>query len=104
MTDALTTGRAFFLMVGLIVFGICLAFAVGLAHDSIVNILVEHGIDAGQGTDWDSTREVNIITSLLYFVCSLPPLLGAYIFLITITRRSRRTDFYESGELYMQEE
>ena len=104
MSDAQTVGRAFMLMVCLIVFGALLAYAVGMAHDVVVTSLIEHGIDAGEGTPWNSTRELNILTALLYFICSLPPVLGILIFGISVTKRTRRDAYYESGETYYQEE
>lgn len=104
MTDASEVGRAMLVMITLIVFGVLMAYAVGMAHDVIVTKLISFGIDGGQGTDWDSTREINIATALLYFVCSLPPIFGIIIFALAVTKRSRRDEYYEAGATYYAEE
>jgi len=91
-------------MFAMIVFGVLLAYGVGMGHDVIVKYLVGMGIDAGQGTAWDSTRELNIQTALLYFICSLPPILGILQFALVVTKRNRRDAYYEAGAIYGIEE
>ena len=91
-------------MILLFVVGAVLAYAVGMGHDMVYTMFRGMGIDAGAGTPWDSTRELWIQTGLLYFICSLPPIFGIIIFGLSITRRQRRDEFYESGEIYNQDE
>lgn len=81
-----------------------MAYAVGMGHDMMYTMFRSVGIDGGAGTPWDSTREMWIITALMYFICSLPPVMGILIFGLSVTRRMRRDTFYESGEIYNQEE
>jgi hypothetical protein len=91
-------------MVLMFVLGAVMAYAVGMGHDVMYTLLRGVGIDGGAGTPWDSTREMWIITALLYFICSLPPVMGILIFGLSVTRRQRRDQFYEQGEIYSQEE
>lgn len=91
-------------MIMMMVLGAVLAYAVGMAHDVLYTMLTSMGIDGGAGTAWDSTHEMWIITALMYFVCSLPPVLGLIIFGLSVTKRQRRDEFYEAGEIYNQEE
>ena len=91
-------------MMILIVFGCLLTFAVGTAHDFLYTFLMGMGIDGGAGTPWDSTKEMWTITALLYFVCSLPPVLGIIIFALSVTKKQRRDDYWEAGQQYYQEE
>jgi len=104
MPDFWTVGRGFMTFMIMCVFGAILAYAVGMGHDTMVTFLTSFGIDGGVGTDWDSTREINILTALMYFVCSLPPVMGLIIFGLSVTRRQRKDQYYESGEIYNQEE
>jgi hypothetical protein len=104
MPDFWTVSRAFLTMMMMMVLGAVLAYAVGMAHDVLYTYLVGMGIDGGAGTKWDSTQSMWVITALMYFVCSLPPVLGIAIFALSVTRRQRRDEFYEAGEIYNQEE
>lgn len=104
MPDFWTVSRGFMTMILMFVLGAVLAYAVGMGHDITYTMLRNVGIDGGAGTPWDSTREMWIITALMYFICSLPPILGIIIFGLSVTRRQRRDEFYESGEIYNQEE
>jgi len=100
MPDFWTVSRGFMTFLIMCVFGACLAYCVGLGHDMVYGFLQPMGIDGGAGTNWDSTREMWIITALMYFVCSLPPVLGLIIFGLSVTKRQRRDAYYESGAQY----
>lgn len=104
MPDFWTVSRAFMTMILMIVMGIVLSYAVGMAHDFIFVALRNVGIDGGAGTPWDTTGHMWIITNLMYFVLFLPSILGIAIFILSVTRRQRRDEYAEAGALYMQEE
>lgn len=104
MPDFWTVSRGFMTMMLMFVLGAVLAYAVGMGHDVTYTTLRGVGIDGGAGTPWDSTREMWIITALMYFVCAIPPALGLLIFALSVTRRQRRDEFYEAGEIYNQPE
>lgn len=86
------------------VYGALLVFAVGGAHDFIYSYLQSIGVDGGIGTPWDSSQSIWVITALLYFILSLPPVIGLLVFILSVTRRSRRDSYYEAGSIYNQDE
>jgi hypothetical protein len=104
MPDFWTVSRGFMTFLLMTVLGTVLAYAVGMGHDIVYTYLQAMGIDGGVGTPWDSTREMWIITALMYFICALPPVLGLIIFGLSVTKRQRRDEYYETGEIYNQEE
>lgn len=104
MPDFWTVSRGFMTFLLMTVLGAVLAYAVGMAHDYVYTYLQALGIDGGVGTSWDSTREMWIITALMYFICAIPPVLGLIIFGLSVTRRQRRDEYYEAGEIYNQEQ
>lgn len=89
-------------MILMILFSIFLTFSAGIAHDTIVDFFIGQGIDGGQGTRWDTTRDINIQTQLFYFILWCPGILGVVQFLIICTRRQRRDD-YAQDMTYMEE-
>ena len=103
MPEFWTVSRAFLAFLLMCVYGAALAYAVGMGHDVMYTYLAGIGIDGGAGTAWDSTSAMWVITALMYFILSLPPVLGIAIFGLSVSRRQRRDEFREQGEIYYQE-
>lgn len=104
MPEFWTVSRSFLAFLLMCVYGALLAYAVGMGHDVMYTWLQAAGIDGGAGTPWDSTRSMWIITALLYFILSLPPVLGLIVFGLSVCKRQRRDEFRESGEIYYQDD
>ena len=107
MTDFWSVENAYFTGVLMIVMGVVLSLVVAPNVDMIITTLRGMGFDAGAGTDWDTTSAFwvchNILVLMFY---SIAPL-GALIFLIGVSKRSRRDDYsggYEAGAIYGLEE
>jgi hypothetical protein len=68
-------------------------------------MLRSYGIDGGAGAgNWDSTQSMWVITAIIYFLCELPGILGIIGFGIACVKRQKKSDYFEAGEQYKQEQ
>jgi len=100
MTEFWTIEDAFFVMVLMIVIGVILALGVMPQADYIINELRDMGFDAGAGTKWDTSREFWVAHQFFVLLCYTPAPLGVIIFLVVCTKRARRDQFSEAGQIY----
>lgn len=69
------------LMIVTIVLSVFLVFAFGLSIDNITNALDQVGL-LYVNQNWDTTSVRTLCTTLLYFACILPALLGSFLFML----------------------
>jgi hypothetical protein len=107
MTDFWSVENAFFTMILLVVMGVVLALVIAPNVDQIIMTLRGMGFDSGAGTAWDTTGAFWTIHNILVVMLYSPAPLGMLIFLVSVSKRSRRDDYnsgYESGNIYGIEE
>ncbi len=66
------------------------AFVLGMVHDVGVKMLFSMGIDAGVGTAWDTTPQLNIVTNLFYAILFSFAVIGLLVMVLAIHRRVRQ--------------
>lgn len=107
MTDFWSAENTFFTMILLIVMGVVLALVVAPNIDGIIHTMRGMGFDAGAGTEWDTSYEFWVCHNILIIMLYSPAPLGVLIWLIGVSKRSRRDDYnngYEAGAIYSMEE
>ena len=100
MTDFFTWANAMKVGLLMMIFGLVFCPAIWIAHDEITRVLIGAGMDAGQGSSWDDTANLNIQESLFAFILVFPAPIGAGIMLLASFKRGRRDQYYEAGAVY----
>lgn len=88
MTSFAAVWQGFVIMIISIVIGVLMSFAGGTVIDSTVDGFTSAGVyDVPAG--WDTTRQINILINIYYFIMYLIPTIGIAIFLTTVVKRQK---------------
>lgn len=84
----------------MIIAGVFLSFAGGIALDSMVDCIDQVALGFDIPAEWDSVGERNLLINMFYVICYALPVLGLGIMYISVTALMR----YDQYEQYMYEE
>jgi len=102
MTDFWSFFEGFIIMVVGICLSAVLVLCAGMFLDNFLVGLTGAGLDAGAGTVWDTTGNVNILINLFYFACCMPAIFGVAAYFLITAKRSK-LDAYGSA-MYSDDE
>jgi hypothetical protein len=92
MTGFWTVGRAAVFMVICFAVSLMLVFTTGALLDRMIPLFIDAGMDAGEGTAWDTTGPMTIMVNVVYMIPTVLSIIGIVVFFLSVTRRNRYED------------